>query len=391
MGNVGKSPEEKSMELYASKDGMHPPRIIFAPEAGTKYGTHARQWQGIPGIERAANGRLWATWYSGIDGEGPGNYVVLATCSPESGNWLEPVLVIDPGNGRRAFDPCLWHDPEGRLCLFWAQSGDDAYYDGRAGVWILRAEANTSAGETPLWTGPTRIFHGVMMNKPVVLSTGEWLLPVAVWDGAGGRAKDDVKHYIGSGVVASTDGGATWKWRGAAKDVPCKSFDEHMVIERRDGSLWMLIRTNYGIAQSESRDGGRTWSRGRATEIEGPNSRFFICRLQSGRLLLVNHYGYIGNGSAGRSHLTALLSEDDGRTWKGGLLLDERQRVSYPDGVEAPDGTIYIIYDFNRGDRWSEGDDREILMAVFTEEDILAGKCVTPQARLRQLVNKIQG
>ena len=33
MGNVGKSPEEKSMELYPSKDGMHPPRIIFAPVA----------------------------------------------------------------------------------------------------------------------------------------------------------------------------------------------------------------------------------------------------------------------------------------------------------------------------------------------------------------------
>ena len=33
----------------------------------------------------------------------------------------------------------------------------------------------------------------------------------------------------------------------------------------------------------------------------------------------------------GRSHLTALLSEDDGQTWPYYLLLDERNEVSYPD------------------------------------------------------------
>ena len=48
-------------------------------------------------------------------------------------------------------------------------------------------------------------------------------------------------------------------------------------------------------------------------------------------------------------------------------------------------------YDYNRGDRWAEGNDREILMATLTEEDILAGRCVSAQARLRQVVNKIPG
>ena len=377
-----KSEEEMSQTLYPIQDGIYPPRIVFSP--GLEYGTRARQWQGIPGIERAANGRLWATWYTGTDGEGPGNFVVLVTSEDDGATWSEPVVVVDPGRGRRAYDPCLWHDPLGRLWFFWAQVGDDAYYDGRAGVWALRAESTTSGSGAPLWVGPMRLFHGIMMNKPTVLSSGDWLLPVAVWDLDGAPVKGDIKPYRGSGVVASQDQGKTWAWRGAAVDVPCRSFDEHMVVERGDGCLWMLIRTAYGIAQSESRDGGRTWTRGRATEIEGPNSRFFIRRLRSGRLLFVNHHGFVG-----RSHLTALLSEDDGRTWKGGLLLDERKRVSYPDGVEAPDGTIYMIYDFNRGDRWAEGNDREILMAVFTEEDILAGRCVSPRARLRQIVSKI--
>jgi len=65
MADLENIPEEKSLELQPSQDGMHPAGIIFASEAGTKYGTHARKWQGILGIERANNGRLCATWYSG--------------------------------------------------------------------------------------------------------------------------------------------------------------------------------------------------------------------------------------------------------------------------------------------------------------------------------------
>lgn len=380
-----KSPEEMAMEAHSPRGGLHPARLIFNPSEA-RYLTSGRQWQGIPGIERAANGRLWATWYSGGDGEGPGNFVVLVTSDDDGAVWSEPLVVVEPGSGRRAFDPCLWHDPVGRLWLFWAQCGDDAYYDGVAGVWALRSEATTSLGSRPLWQFPGRLCDGVMMNKPTVLSDGEWLLPTAIWDSPGGLAKGELKKRRGSGVVASVDQGRTFHWRGAVADVPCRSFDEHMIVERQDGSLLMLIRTQYGIAQSESHDKGETWTRGRATTVEGPNSRFHIRRLNSGRLLLINHYGF-----SGRSHLTALLSEDDGGSWVGGLLLDERRNVSYPDAVEAPDGTIYAIYDFNRGDRWSKGDDREILMAVFTERDILACKCLTSHSRLRQLVSKLAG
>ncbi len=69
-----------------------------------------------------------------------------------------------------------------------------------------------------------------------------------------------------------------------------------------------------------------------------------------------------------RSHLCAFLSDDDGATWTGGLLLDERSGVSYPDGVQGPDGVIRIIYDFNRTK------DKQILMAAFTEADVARGK-----------------
>ena len=42
-------------------------------------------------------------------------------------------------------------------------------------------------------------------------------------------------------VIVSTDNGKTWSERGSVnvpKDV--RSYDEHMVVEKKDGTLWML-------------------------------------------------------------------------------------------------------------------------------------------------------
>ena len=64
----------------------------------------------------------------------------------------------------------------------------------------------------------------------------------------------------------------------------------------------------------------------------------------------------------------AFISKDDGRSWSEGLLLDQRPGVSYPDGQQAEDGTIYITYDFSRTGA------QQILMTSFTEEDVLAEK-----------------
>ena len=157
-----------------------------------------------------------------------------------------------------------------------------------------------------------------------------------------------------------------------------------MLVERRDGSLWLLVRTaGYGIGQSISIDQGRTWTPV-SDWLKQTTSRFFIRRLASGNLLLVKHGG-IDERGRGRSHLTAYLSKDDGKTWTGGLLLDERAEVSYPDGTQAPDGTVLVIYD------WRRADEKHILMASFTEADILAGRFQSGVARQRVLINQATG
>jgi len=356
----------------------------FSP--GQEYADGARMFQGVPGIERAVDGRLWATWYSGGVTENEHNYVLLYTSGDDGASWRQ-ALALDPdlAGPVRAFDPCLWLDPAGKLWLFWAQ--EMTLPKGRdPASFVTFAITTADSGKADAkWSAPRQIARGVMMNKPIADKDGRWLLPISTW-GAEGSAR----------VVVSTDQGATFSELGAANipDLKSRNADEHMIVGRKDGSLWMLVRgkfppvkTDYnGLGESVSTDGGKTWSAVAASPIPHPGTRFFIRRLAGGRLLLVRNDP--PGGKKDRSHLTAFLSEDDGNTWKGGLVLDERNRVSYPDGAQSPDGRIYVIYDRERGGPASA---KEILMAVFTEEDVLAGKPILPKSRLRVRINQATG
>jgi len=349
---------------------LKPPQILQPGQP--QHATDNRAFQGIPSLAIAPGGRLWATWYAGTTpAEDANNYVVLSTSGDGGKNWTE-VLIVDPDAGGpvRAYDPELWMAPDGRLRLVWAQA--IGHEGSVAGVWFLTISNPNDA--TPQFEAPRRITDGIMMCKPLVTSSGQWLLPASTW-----RKTDNSAR-----VVASADQGKTWKLLGGCQ-VPkdARNFDEHMLIERNNGSLWMLVRTTYGIGESVSHDGGRTWPELRPSAIAHTTARFFIRRLQSGNLLLVKH-GPIDQ-RIGRSHLTAYLSKDDGKTWTGGLLLDERSSVSYPDGQQAGDGAIRIIYDFDRTG------DRHILMATFREQDIVAGQIVSDDGRLRQLVSDASG
>jgi hypothetical protein len=355
-------------------DSLQPAVVNANPD--NRYASSSRLWQGIPGIECTEGMRLYATWYSGGRNEGPDNYVLLIRSEDGGKHWSEPLFVVDPPGSVRAFDPVLWIDPLGRLWWFWSQSY--TWWNGRGGVWFVRCDQPDA--EVLNWTAPQRIGNGVMMNKPLVTRAGEWLFPLAVW-GSRQPLLPELRDEAFSSVYVSKDQGRTFMLRGSA-DIPFRTFDEHMFVERQDGSLWMLVRTTYGVGQSFSYDGGVTWSPGVSSGIPGPDSRFHIRRLASGRLLLINHRGF---SHQQRSHMTASLSDDDGVTWSSHLLLDERQQVSYPDTAITPDGRILIIYD---RERYAA---REILYCDITEEDILVGKLVSERSFLKRTVNKIPG
>ncbi|MBP3333131.1 MAG: exo-alpha-sialidase [Clostridia bacterium] len=345
-----------------------------------KYESKHRKWQGIPSIEVTKNGRIFSTFYSGGITEEIGNYVVLLK-SDDGVNFSEPIAVAYMED-HRCYDPTLWIDPLGRLWLMWGLMPDHALY----GVICDDPDAKEL-----VWGKEFVIGYDVMMNRPTVLSSGEWLFPIAVWDKNIGIGKLPRSQQSESGafVYVTKDCGKTFEKLGGTV-VEKRVFDEHMTLELKDGRLMMLVRTAYGIGVSYSEDKGKTWSKGEDSGIGGPCSRFHIKRLKSGRVLLVNHYNF-----RGRNNMTAMLSDDDCKTWKYKLLIDERNLVSYPDAVEAEDGFIYITYDRERGAFYSTWDNsvkdhaREILMAKITEEDIIQGKLVNPESKLKCIISKL--
>lgn len=363
------------------EQSLQRPEVFINPPESL-YSSSCRMFQGIPGIERAPGGRLWVSRFSGATGEGASsNYALLITSGDDGRTWSDLKVVVDMPDSRvRMCDPCLWLDPLGRLWFFWCQAYSPWKH---CGVWAMVTQTPDEAD--PVWSEPRRLCEGVMLNKPTVLSNGDWLFPVNV--------KKDLSEYTwnsqpeppSNAVVMTTDDqGKTLTRRGTVSLPDPRyhhSLSEPMIVERTDGNLWMLARIQYGMGESTSHDGGRTWSPIQPASIKHTVSRFFIRTLQSGNLLLVKH-GPIDQRTH-RELLTAYISTDDGATWTDGLMLDRRYHLSYPDGTQAPDGKIYVVYDHGR----YPGTPREILMAVFTEADILAGK-PSAKARLQMLVNR---
>ncbi|MBQ3866776.1 MAG: exo-alpha-sialidase [Clostridia bacterium] len=353
-------------------------RLLTSPEALRAYGDAYRLWQGIPGVEVTPGGRIFVTFYSGGKAEAFGNFCLLLESRDEGASFSPPIAVIENGASSRAFDPCLWLDPRGRL--WW--------------TFNLQPEGETWAyicddpdGEHLVFSGPRRIGGEVMMNKPLVTRSGDWLFPVAVWPKGLRSPWESAADDTGPFVYRSRDGGESFQRLGCPR-VADRSYDEHMLLEKKDGTLVMYSRTKYGIAKAESSDGGVHWSEGKDSGIPGPSSRFFIRALPSGAWLLINHVDFTR-----RNNLAALLSFDEGETWQGPLMLDERPSVSYPDAALMPDGSVLAVYDRERGcfkntEREALSSAREILACRFRPEDVPTG-VPGPGSFLRRTVNKL--
>ena len=360
------------------------PAEVKRPEM--RHLTAERSYQGIPSCAQLPGGRLLACWYSGGEDEGPENYVVILYSDDRGETWSDAVAVVEPdAAGIRAFDANIFVDQNGRVRLFWAQSFAPANrkpIDLRGGVFFSELLNFTAAPDKWQWSPSRRISDGLMLNKPVTLKNGSIALPIYVCRKNLVGAKENVANSGSKMYLTQSDFQNITEIGKCLMPLEYASWDECSIIEKRDGALWMIIRAKWGKNNFESisLDGGKNWSEPQESAVTGACSRLFITRLKSGRLLLVNHLPG-EDGVAIRNNLAAMLSDDDGKTWYGNLMLDAREQVSYPDGVEGEDGFIYIIYD---RERYQAG---EILMARFTEDDVAAGKIVSPGSKLQMTVN----
>lgn len=366
-----------------------------------KYFVEHRMWQGVPGLEVTGN-RIWAAWFSGGKYEPCiNNYGVVAYSDDIGKTWTEPYFVVsaEEGTNMRVMDVQLWKESSGRLWCYWAQDtytadipasdydttqGDDLFDKFFNDVHAWGIYTDNPEADRPTWSEVVYIGQGFIRNKPTELSNGNVLIP-----GYAVKSPTHVQY-----MLAKAFGKDVAICQGPQR-IGAKGFDEPMAVERKDGSIWLLTRTNAGyICESSSHDGGKTWTETQKTALPNPCTRFFIGRLSNGMLLLINTpSSKLGN----RKSLVAYLSSDDGKTWEHSLVLDERQGTTYPDVAEGSDGYIYVIYDCQRDNRqcrrendpYHSDAEKEICLARITIEDILKGKIVTDGSFTSKIISKV--
>ena len=341
------------------------------------------------GVCCTKGGRIFMSYFSADNhaDENIGNWIV-AICSDDGGKTFRNAFVVNPPNiyTTRVYDGLFWIDPKGRMWYLYAQCF--GRMDGRVGVWAIRCDDPDA--DKLVFTKPRRLCDGVVSNAPIVLKDGRWIISTYIWDPSAfhGDFHDDFEttdiiwlpENVGVSVHASSDEGETFEQIATNIRFPYASFYENCIVERGDGSLWMMIRGMNCTGQTFSYDGGHTWT---IATVNGalplPNSHFCLYRLKSGNILLVANYkANMFSYFIGRNNLTALISTDDGKTWgEHCLLLDAREGSEQPAVHEADDGFIYISY--GRAPQLAG----ESLLAIVTEEDILAGKLVNPKSRLK--------
>ena len=340
-------------------------RASAAPEAKIRdikiISQEFQYYHGWPTVARRSNGELWVTWSGGREAHiCPFGQVHSMTSRDDGETWSFPRVLLDSAIDDRdsgvletakgslivttftslAYEPSFkkqlasptW--PAEKLAHWKAAHArlNDAERKAELGEWLIRS---TDGGKTWSTRLPTIVNspHG-----PTQLRDGRLLYV--------GKELWNEKKRIGA--CESNDDGQTWRWLGEIPTRPgdevADGYHELYAVEAADGTLIAHIRNHNkadagNTLQSESTDGGKTWSMPHAIGVYGFPSH--LLKLSDGRLLMTYGYRRAPFGNQAR------ISTDNGKTWSESMSISTDGKggdLGYPSTVELADHSLLTVW-----------------------------------------------
>lgn len=333
----------------------------------TKVISHQPEYYcGWPTVARRRNGDLLVSWSGGREGHVcPFGRVELMVSHDNGETWCWPQVLLDGPIDDR--DSGVLETAKGSILV--------TTFTSLAYEKILLAAGKTTAGTKGAWAVEKlkawQAAHNRIDAEKRQAELGQWMIrstdggvtwsaryssivnsphgPIQLSDGrllyAGKELWTGEKRM---GVCESLDDGQTWRWLAAIParegDDVQKGYHELHAVETVEGRVIVQIRNhnkaNAGeTLQTESTDGGKTWSVPHPIGVWGLPSH--LLRLRSGKLLMT--YGHrrppFGN--------QARVSDDGGKTWSEPVIISGDGAggdLGYPSTVELADGTLLSVW-----------------------------------------------
>ncbi len=312
-------------------------------------------FQKVPGVAAhhastmtlASNGDLLVAWYGGSYESSDDQSLYLARRRKGQQAWDPPRMLLRNPE-QPVGNAVIFTMPDATLWILWGRMEASQPLLAHTGWDATRLMYRTSRDDGHTWSAdrkfPMETAGWLPRNLAIRLRDGTLLVPLS----------DERNHRDLSFFVMTKDNGATWS---RSQNIPNEQSqgEQPAVAQRRNGSLIAFLRTAPRLLQTESFDGGKTWTQAQTTEFKNPDAAISLCSLTDGNLLLVWN-----NTEHGRTPLHIAWSKDDGKTWSPPLMLESNPgEYSYPSVMQTPDHKIHVIYTYRR---------YSVLHAEFTED-----------------------
>jgi predicted neuraminidase len=324
---------------------------IFGPETPTGPYKHPSS------LAELDNGDLFLAFYTGAGEYATETKVYASRQRRGSREWSAPV-VIASNPFYSMGNPVVWQAPGGVLWHFFVVRPGATWSTSRIAAKISRDRGETWSDAFVVAWEP-----GMMVrSRPILLADGHYLLPIYHETGSDPdrTAADTCSLFLRFDPARKT-------WTPSNRVGSRLGNLQPAVVELEPGRLLALCRRggdyepgdDGNVVQTESTDGGRTWSPGVETDFPNPNAAVELIRLRNGHLL------FLYNDSPNdRTPLAAALSTDGGRTWPHRRnLVEGPGDFAYPTALQTKDGRIHVTF---------TSDERTVIRhAVFPESAIL--------------------